>query len=424
MRRPVIGLLALAACLCGEQEQNLSLADAEAAALRNHPAIASSRSLVDAANAVTQQTRSAFYPSLTGNVTGVGAERDTAIAAGNVTTSALANRFASGFALNQMIFDFGRTSRRVESDTLRAGSQGQTASFVRSQVLLRVRQAYFRALAARSVLRVAQDTIGARKLTLKQVSALARSNLKSSLDVSFADVNVSEAELALFRAENDLKTAYAELGAAMGDTDLTTYRLLEEPMPKPLPDSAASLIATALQHRADVSGLRLTQNSVESLAQSERRLWLPTVSLIGAAGVLPQHEDRIKNRYSGVGVNLTIPLLSGGLFSGRRAEAEARATAARHDVRELEVRVARDVKLAYLNAENAHKRLGVTTRLLEQSSTSLRLAQARYDLGLSSIIELTQAQLNKTAAEIAEAGARYEYQAARSALDFEIGALQ
>jgi len=93
-------------------------------------------------------------------------------------------------------------------------------------------------------------------------------------------------------------------------------------------------------------------------------------------------------------------------------------------VRDAEVHAVRDVKVAWLNAENAFRRLDVTARLLEQASRSLRLAETRYNLGLSSIVELSQAQLNKTSAAIASAGAKYDYQIQRTALDYQTGALK
>jgi outer membrane protein len=266
--------------------------------------------------------------------------------------------------------------------------------------------------------------VDARRLTLRQVTALANANLKSSLDVSFADVNLSEAELALFRAENDIRSALTELNAAMGLSQEQSYEVSDAEMPGPLAEKAEPLIGEALQQRPDLAGLRLTHQASLAFAAGERRLQYPTLSVIAAAGVIPQRDERLRGHYDAAALNLNLPILNGGLFSARKAEAAAKARAAEQEVRGLELRIARDVKLAWLNAENAFRRLDVTARLFEQASRSMRLAQSRYDLGLSSIIELTQAQLNQTSAEIANANARYEYQAARSALDYETGALK
>jgi outer membrane protein len=120
---------------------------------------------------------------------------------------------------------------------------------------------------------------------------------------------------------------------------------------------------------------------------------------------------------------LEVPVLNGGLFRARRNEAEARAEAARQTARDVSIRIARDVNVAYLAAVNAHQRLNLTAQLLEQADQSLKLAQARYDLGLGTIVELSQAQLNVTRAQIAQASALFDYQAQRASLDYQAGNL-
>ena len=84
----------------------------------------------------------------------------------------------------------------------------------------------------------------------------------------------------------------------------------------------------------------------------------------------------------------------------------------------------RDVRVAYLNAQTAFERVGLTTQLLDKAKLALDLAQSRFDLGLSSFIELSQAQLNLTSAQIANAGAKYDYQTQRALLDYQVGVLR
>jgi outer membrane protein len=405
--------------------KKLTLAEAEATALKNHPSVASATAQLDASKALVQQTRAGFYPLLNVNVTGAGVEHNTVITAGTVQTSALHSRFSTGFGVTQLVTDFGRTSALSQTAQLRAGAQGQTVAFTRAVVLLRVRQAFFRALAAQAVQLVARQTVEQRRVTARQVTALAQSNLRSSLDVSFAEVTLSDAELALFRAENDIRVAFADLSTAMGQPqDRTDYALTEEPMPGPMPVSADEVVTEAMRSRADLASLRLARDAAAKFVSAEKKLSWPTVNLIGVAGVAPARDERLRSHYDGAAVNVSIPILNGGLFSGRSAEAEARARAAEQDLRDAELRVARDVKVAWLNAETAHQRLDVTERMFEQAARAARLAQSRYDLGLTAIVELTQSQLNQTTAEITRATARYEYQLQRSVLEYETGALK
>ncbi len=168
----------------------------------------------------------------------------------------------------------------------------------------------------------------------------------------------------------------------------------------------------------------LTRDAARRYAQAERQLKLPTVSLIGAAGAIPAGDPRLPDKYSAAGVNINIPIFNGGLFSARHAEAEQRASAADNDLQALAVQVAREVRVAWLEASTAARRMDVTTRLAAQANEALRLAQTRYDAGLGSIVELSQAQLNQTSAEIQNATARYDYLSRRAALAYTTGELQ
>jgi outer membrane protein len=123
-------------------------------------------------------------------------------------------------------------------------------------------------------------------------------------------------------------------------------------------------------------------------------------------------------------VNLNVPIFNGHLFSARTTEAELRAKAAEQTLTSLQNRIARDVQVALLNASTAFERLSATAELLAQTRLALELAQARYDLGLSSIVELSQAQLNLTSAQIANAGATYDYELQRSVLDYQTGVVK
>jgi outer membrane protein len=402
----------------------MSLAQAQQIALSNHPRIASAALAAQASAFVIKEVRSAYYPTLSGNVNGVGAEHDSTLSAGTVTTSSIYSRTATGIVANQLLTDFGRTASLEQSAKLRNASQNQNVNSTRARVLIDVQQAYYQALASESVLKVAQATLDLRRLTLRQVSALAQSALRSTVDVSFAEVNVSQAELDLFRADNDAKASHARLSAAMGYDRDQTFSLTDEPLPPPLDPDMDALIGQALHERPDLAVLQLNRDSLARYADAEKRLRNPTLGAAAVAGVAPVRDPRIQETYGAVGVNLNIPVLNGGLFKARRDEAESHAAAASKDVQDLSVQIARDVRVAWLDANDAFRRLDVTARMVAEANEALRLAQARYDNALGSIVELNQAQFNQTSAGIAAASARYEYLGRRAALNYAMGILR
>lgn len=427
MRRLACGaalVLAAAVPVAAQNAQPLSLHDAEARALQQHPQLLAGQYTAQAGGEITREVKSAYFPTVYGSVTGAEAQSGSRIAAGGLNNPTILDRLAAGVSVAQLVTDFGRTSDLVQTASLRAQALQQSAVTERADVLLRVDRAYFGALRAQAILRVAQDTVNARQLVADQVNALAASNLKSGLDASFAKVNLSEAQLLLLQARNDAAAAFAALAASLGQSDAPAYALSEEPLPPVPPADQAALVAQALRERPDVAAERFVRESSAKFADAERALWFPTISALGAAGLAPYRQVGLNSQYSAIGVNVSVPLTNGHLFGARNAEASLRALAEAERLRDLENRVARDVRVALLDAQTGFQRLDLTNQLLDQASQAHELAEARYNLGLSSIVELTQAQLNKTRAEIEQASARYDYQARMAALRYQMGVLK
>jgi outer membrane protein len=419
-----LGYAGISAALWAQNPPVVSLSRAQQIALQNHPRVASAELVAQASGFAEKQVRSAYYPTVSGNITGVVTEHGSVLSAGAVTTSSIYSRQASGVVANQLITDFGRTSNLTKSAKLRNESQNENVTNTRAQVLLGVQQAYYRALAAQSVLKVARATLDLRRVTLRQVTALAQSALRSTVDVSFAQVNESQAELDLFRAENDATASHSELAAAMGYDHDQPFTLADETLPPSLDPNVDGLIQQAERERPDLAALRLNQEALDRYADAEKDLRNPTISAAAVAGAAPVRDPRLPESYSAAGINVNIPILNGGLFKARREEADARAAAAGKDVQDLLVQVARDVRVAWLNANDTFRRLDVTARMVAQANEALRLAQARYDAALGSIVELNTAQLNQTSAEIAGSTAKYDYLSARAALNYTMGILR
>jgi outer membrane protein len=417
-------LMLLAAPAAAQDPPRLTLQQAEQIALQNHPLIQASQYGALAAHEIVREARAPYFPSAFGSITGAEAETGSRIAAGGLNNPIIYDRFAAGVSVGQLLTDFGRTHALVQSFSLNAQAQDAGVVSRRADVLLDVDRAYFNVLRAQAVQRVAQDTVRARQLVVDQVSALAASNLKSSLDVSFAKVNLSEAQLLLAQAQGDVQGSLADLATALGGVQLPAYTLAEEPLPQALPADSAPLVVEALRDRPEIAAERFNAQAAMKLADAEHDLFLPSIAAVGSFGVTPYHQAGINDRYAAVGVNVNIPLTNGNLFAARHAEALFKAQAESQRVRDVENRVSRDVQVAWLNASTAFQRLGLTDQLLDQATQALDLAQQRYNLGLSSIVELSQAQLNKTQAELAQASAKYEYQAQRATLRYQIGALR
>jgi outer membrane protein len=236
-------------------------------------------------------------------------------------------------------------------------------------------------------------------------------------------VNLADAKLLLAQAQNDAKSAEADLAAAIGLPNELGLALDEEPLPAPLPDRVSDLISEAVRNRPELKSFRLQQSAAERFTKAEHALFFPSVGVVGSAGFVPAGYEAVPGRYGAIGMNISVPIFNGGLFRARQTQAEMKAKAAAENVNDLQNRVVRDVRVAYLNATTAYDRMALTKQLLEQAQLSLELAQTRYDLGLGSIVELSTAQLNVTSAKIADASALYDYESQRILVDYQVGLL-
>jgi outer membrane protein len=427
MRKGSFAILILGA-ICsapasGQTPQNLTLQEAEQIAVQNHPQLRAAADLAAAAKSQVTEARSAYYPTAFGSLTGVDAENDSRIAAGSLNNPIIYNRYANGLTISQLLTDFGRTHELVRSSTLHADAQQENLVTSRAQVLLQVDEVYYGVLKAQSELTVAQEAVNDRQVVSDQITQLQKNQLRSGLDVSFANVNLAEARLLLIQAQNDVQSSFARMSAALGYSDVRSFQVAEQPVPPAPPTNLNDLIQQALRNRPEISSQRLDASSAHSYATAERDLKLPTISALGTAGLTPAKEAPLSPRYAAAGFNVNVPIFNGHLFSALQSEANSRAKAEDENLRDLQNQVVRDVQIAWLNSNSGYQRLSVTQQLLDQANQALQLAQSRYNLGLSSVVELSQAQLNQTQAEIDQASSKYDYQTQVATLNYQLGAL-
>ena len=413
----------------GQGPGKLTLQQAESMALKNHPQVLAAQNEVSYADQQVIEARSAYYPALNGEVTGSGGNHGARIGAGDFPASRIIDRFGQGIVLSQLITDSGRTANLIANSRLQAQASSQTYQATRYDVLLQVNRAYFEVLRSRGLVRVAEGTVAARQLLSKQINQLAKNNLKSQLDVSFGEVNVSQANLLLLLSANSgVQQALAELARALGSDQISSYELVDEPLPPGPPSKPEDLIAQAMEKRPEIAGLRLSREAAYKFENAEKDLSRPTVTLVGSAGflpwVVPPTSTPIPAEYEGAAVNVNIPVFNGHLFGARREAARYRALESDQRLRDEQQRVARDVRVAWAAALTAFQRIDVTAQFLRQAAIGLHLAEGRYNLGLSSIVELTQAQLNLTQAEVDNLNAKYDYQSQYSALQYATGQLR
>ncbi len=403
--------------------------DAEALALKNNPQISVYRLLYLASEQVTRQQKAAYYPNLYGSLTAVTPKDEgSRIAAGNLNNPIVYERAAGGLTLSQLITDFGRTNNLVATAVLRAKAADMNAVATADQIKLAVDQAFYNALQNLALLKVAEQTVSARQLVSDQITALFQNKLRSQLDVSFADANLAQARLLLLDAQGNYQAALSALSQVLGYTSQQPFDLVDiETDLKPPPDAVGQLQDQAFSNRPEIASQGYEYQAAQHFQKAERDLLLPSIEALGVVGRTPYSGtvagvSPFASWYGAIGVNVNIPIFNGFLYPARSREAGLRAQAAEQQLRDLKDRIANDVRTSWLNAITAYNRIGVTQQFVDQANLAVDLSQTRYSLGLSSIVELSQAQLTQTEAQIQFASAKYQYRIAQSVLQFQIAA--
>jgi outer membrane protein len=410
------------------QATPITRGDAERMALKNNPRVTASHLLALAAGQVTRETRSNELPQINGNTTAVKAEDGSRIGSGELNSSRLYTHAGTGGTLSQLLTDFGHTRNLVANSRLQAKAQQQNALATEQDVLIATDQAFYRLLDAQSLLDIATATVKARGDVQNLTMALTKSALKSDLDLNISSADLSQAQLLELDAENSVASARAALAELLAAAPETQYRAVDDgstapPLP---PDDSSALIKEAQAQRPDLQALRLDTQADQKFARAQELQRLPSISALAMGGVTPIRPDGgifTTNWYAAAGVNVTLPAFTGFRINAQAKEARLRERASEKQAQELSDAIARDVRIATLSAQTAFRRIGVAEAFQSQTAQALNLAKTRYKLGLSSIVELSQAQLQSTQATVEAVNARFDYLLALRSLDYARGQL-
>ena len=280
--------------------------------MANNPRIHISQLIARVQHQAVRERRADELPNLNGNVTAVEANDGSRISSGSLTASRLLVHAGMGVQLSQLITDFGRTPNLVASAKLQEKARFADAEASREDIVLATDQVFYAVIEAQETLKVATQTVSARQALTDQVSALTSSKLKSDLDLSFAQVNLSQAKLLQLNAQNDLDSAKAALSAVLGYDKQMNFQLVDDAGPLPsLPPDPDTLIAEAIQNRPDLQSLKFSEQAAQKFSKAQHEQLLPTISALGVVGGTPVGSPQFftTNWYGAVGGNISIPHL-------------------------------------------------------------------------------------------------------------------
>ena len=419
MRILMLLILALAArCAAAE----LTLEQARALAVADHPRLKAAEFTAEAASRRVAEYRAAYYPALSAIGTAAGASDGNArIAAGALNNPTVFDRMSVGIQAVQLLYDFGRTGALVAGAQAHARAAHEQAAATRDELLYDVDSAYIALLQARALKLVAHASVAARQLVADRVAALAASHLKSDLDAGFATLQLEQGKLLESSAEEAIADGAIRLGGLVGRAIAPDAALAQLPEAPATAAPFATLWAAALRGNPEIARLAAERDEQLRLARAAIAQDYPRLSAVGASGYSPVHDSRLADRYSAGAINLTVPLFDGFAYIAERDAALLQAKALDRDLADYQINLADDLRVVINQVAYLGQELGMERKVSEQAHLAYRLAEARYQIGSSSMIELSQAQLAVTQADIDLARCRFAQRLAQAHLDYDTG---
>jgi outer membrane protein len=416
--------------------EDLTLVRAIALALAHHPARMAAAARAGAAGERTGEARAHLLPQvfgvteyLRGTDNGIG---DTAyLPALGVTRAPTQGRhvnqltdtfdnYLAAVSAYQYLFDFGRTRGLVEQRDAEADAERARLRLVELDLVYQVSQSYFDLVAAKEIVKVYEKAVAQRGEHLRQAQVKAQAGLKPDIDVFTAQSDLARAQLRLVDARNASATAKAALDNAMGlGEHAPDYRQSDTLPSGEIPEQEGTYLERAFEQRPDLKMLLDEARATGAEMKQYRSDYLPSIGAVAGYNVRGQNATPGNNYYAGL--VLTWPIFNGFLTDHQVEEARLRQDAVRHGIENLRQQIVLQVKRSFLDWQASLDRIHQAEATLAASRVELDLAEKRYESGLGSIIELTDAQRRYTEDGAEQVKALAGFSIARAALDRDVG---
>jgi outer membrane protein len=404
----------------------LSLNDCVALALRFNPALRSNQALIEAQKARVEQALAAYYPQINFN-TSYNWNTFNYVSLGGAVRSYTYNWtfldvFSMGPNLNQLIYDFGRTSNTVKINRENVKANEQDLVTTKQTVILNVQQAYFGVLQTQRLVEVAKDVVSQTKQHLDQAQGFYQAGTRPKIDVTKAEVDMANAQLALIQANNNYDVARVTLNNAIGFTQSLTFPVEDILGFTPREYQLEDIVKTAYGQRPEIEQIKAKQRSQEAAIKLAQSSYYPILS--GNAQYLWRgyHMPNDMTWDMFFGATLSIPIFSG--FSSPNQVSEQRANmknlVSQEEALKLNIRL--EAEQAYLSQKQATEQIRVTEKAVGQAQENYDLASGRYKVGVGSPLEITDAEVQLANAKANYIQALYNYKVAEAKIERATGA--
>ena len=404
----------------------LTLDKAVELALSNHPSLRVASGTQAINEALVGQAQAGFYPQMQGSLgktlrttNSTSQFSGSSVVGGRKTNGITTGFYQSNVTLNQLLYDFGTIKSQVETARFNLQAANSDAETTVQLVVVNVQQAYFGLQQTQRLVTVNEEAITQFQKHLDLAKGRFKAGIAPKIDVTTAEVDLSNAQLSLITAKNNALVARVTLNNAMGIQTTSPYRVQDPGQAEPYQVSLDEAVARAMQLRPEMISQRAQERAAEAAIKAAQGNFFPTVTS-SATYTYSGIEFPLVYNWN-VNGTVNVPIFSGFLTKQQVAQARANLlkTKATGDV--LRQTILLEVSQALLNLEAARERLKLTAVTVDQAKERLALVEGRYKAGLSNAVEVTDAEVVLVNALANDVVAMSTYQAAKAQLDRAMG---
>ena len=421
-----MGIVAVAAEAMSQQAvpEVLTLEKAVDLAISNHPSLRVASGTQAVSEARVGQAQSGLFPQLQARnaYQQATANTSTSFGGGPTRRSTRGDNFGtsqSSVTLNQLLYDFGKIKSQVDAAQFNLRAANSDAETTLQTVIVNVQQAYFGLQQAHRLVTVSDEAITQFKKHLALAQGRFKAGVAPKIDVTTAEVDLSNAQLNLITARNNDLVARVTLNNAMGIKTSDGYRVDDPTAVQHERISLDEAVAVAMRLRPEMISQQALEQAAEVTIKTAQSDFFPTVSSSANYSYTGQESPFVYNW--NVTGTVNIPIFSGFLTKQQVAEARANLLKTKANGEVLGQNILLEVNQALLNLEAAKERLQVTAVTVTQAKERLALVEGRYRAGLSNAIEVTDAEVALVNAQVNDVVAMSSYQAAKAQLDRATG---
>ncbi len=407
----------------------LTLDEAVATALTHHPTIDVGKAEIVAAQQRVRQQEAGYLPRGAYTYSFTRQQQPVSTAVGGIqiedgqqqqrSLSQIFNFHSTNVSLSQMLFDFGRTLDAIQSASAAVEASTADLETTRQAIIFNTKQAYYGLLSSQHLQRVAEETVRQNQKHLEDAQARFEVGIAPRFDVTQARVQVSNAELNLVTARNNVALGHETLRTAMGITDATDFIPIDTFDRQPLSVNEVDILRQAYANRPELHSMWAQQKATTERVSELQKQYLPSVTgnaqynWTGREYPLPEGWV--------VGVILTVPLFDSILTTAQVGEAYANQQRLIAEEKDLRQQITLEVRRSLLDLRRANESIRVSEQTEVQARENLALAEGRYQAGVGNIIEVTDAQTSMTSARASTIQALYDFKTALAQLERAVG---